>query len=117
MVKWPLEKRKAVSRVVVKVNSLSVQWWTDNTRSSLKALIWRDLFLKTTHESSDVGPQPWHFSFEDRSNIDAANSFFTLFQLEQGTQAVGLHRLPTCQTASITLAVRAQQNVLYCGSH
>src|SRR5690349_8582033 len=39
MVKWPLEKRRAGSRVVVKVNRRSVQWWTERTRSSLNALI------------------------------------------------------------------------------
>ena len=39
MVKWPLEKRNAGSRVVVNVNRRSVQWWTDRTVSSLKALI------------------------------------------------------------------------------
>src|SRR5207244_10671570 len=39
MVKWPLEKRSDVSRVVLKVNSLSVQWWTSRTSSSLNALM------------------------------------------------------------------------------
>src|SRR5690606_7103696 len=39
MVKWPLEKRSEVSRVVVKLKRRSVQWWTLSTRSSLKALM------------------------------------------------------------------------------
>jgi hypothetical protein len=39
MVKWPLENRSAGSRVVVKENKRSVQWWTLKTRSSLKALL------------------------------------------------------------------------------
>ena len=39
MVKCPLLKRMDSSRVVVKVNNLSVQWWIDSTRSSLKALM------------------------------------------------------------------------------
>ena len=39
IVKWPFEKRSAGSRVVVKVNRRSVQWWTLSTRSSLKALM------------------------------------------------------------------------------
>ena len=39
MVKWPLLKRSDGSRVVVKVNSLLVQWWTDKIFSSLKALM------------------------------------------------------------------------------
>jgi len=38
-VKWPFEKRNELSRVVVKLNRRSVQWWTDNTVSSKKALI------------------------------------------------------------------------------
>src|SRR5690606_16634429 len=39
MVKWPLENRSAGSRVVVKENRRSVQWCTDRTRSSRKALM------------------------------------------------------------------------------
>jgi hypothetical protein len=45
MVKWPFEKRKAMSRVVVKLNKRSVQWWTDKTVSSRKALIAGKLIL------------------------------------------------------------------------
>jgi hypothetical protein len=39
IVKWPLLKRKDGSRVVVKLNKRSVQWCTDKTVSSLKALM------------------------------------------------------------------------------
>ena len=39
MVKWPLEKRSDVSRVVVKLNRRAVQWWTDKTSSSRNALM------------------------------------------------------------------------------
>ena len=39
MVKWPLEKRSAASRVAVKLNSRSVQWCTRSTRASMKALM------------------------------------------------------------------------------
>src|SRR6218665_793799 len=39
IVKCPLAKRKALSRVVVKENRRSVQWWTLRTRSSRKALM------------------------------------------------------------------------------
>ncbi|MNV93414.1 hypothetical protein D3C71_1881020 [compost metagenome] len=39
MVKWPFEKRSAGSRVVVKEKRRSVQWWTERTRSSRKALM------------------------------------------------------------------------------
>jgi len=39
IVKWPLENRSAGSRVVVNVNSLSVQWCTLSTVSSLNALM------------------------------------------------------------------------------
>jgi hypothetical protein len=38
-VKWPLLKRNEGSRVVVKLNRRSVQWCTDKTVSSLKALM------------------------------------------------------------------------------
>jgi hypothetical protein len=39
IVKWPLLKRNEGSRVVVKLNRRSVQWCTDKTVSSLKALM------------------------------------------------------------------------------
>src|SRR5688572_27977110 len=39
MVNWPLRKRKAVSRDVVKEKSWSVQWWTVSTRSVWNALM------------------------------------------------------------------------------
>ena len=39
MVKWPLEKRSVVSRVVVKLKSRSVQWCTLSTVSSKNALM------------------------------------------------------------------------------
>jgi hypothetical protein len=39
MVKCPLEKRRDWSRVVLKLNSRSVQWWTLNTVSSWNALM------------------------------------------------------------------------------
>ena len=39
MVNSPLRKRNDGSRVVVKLNSVSVQWWTLRTLSWLKLLI------------------------------------------------------------------------------
>src|SRR4051812_44301228 len=36
MTNCPLAKRKPAGRVVLRVNSLSVQWWTSVTRSSVK---------------------------------------------------------------------------------
>jgi len=39
MTNWPLRKRRAGSRVVRKLNSVSLQWWTERTRWAEKLLI------------------------------------------------------------------------------
>ncbi len=58
MVKWPLENRSDVSRVVVKENRRSVQWWTERTRSSLNALMdgWRKVETTRGAWPSKAGP-------------------------------------------------------------